>query len=124
MLIYLFAYEREMIKFVNHARKILNLEQDVDAWFQDVLRYSRIASLCATGYKTINHGMFAAFVERWNNGTLYFHIPHGEMSITLDDVLFLLHLSIRGRLLNHFRIIKFETLELMVNYLETDSGEV
>lgn len=42
------------------------------------------------------------------------------MSITLDDVSCLLHLPIRGKPLDHWRINKDEALELMVNYLEVN----
>ncbi|CAL5186526.1 unnamed protein product [Lathyrus oleraceus] len=39
------------------------------------------------------------------------------MFITLNNVSCLLHLSIRGNLLDHGRISKDEALELMVDYL-------
>lgn len=39
------------------------------------------------------------------------------MSITFDDVSCLLHLLIRGKLLDHERIRKDQALELMVDYL-------
>lgn len=68
-------------------------------------------------YDTINHGMFPAFVERWHSRTSYFHLLLGDMSITLDDVLSLLHLSIKGRLLYHSIIIRHDVLEMIVNYL-------
>lgn len=42
------------------------------------------------------------------------------MFVTLDDVSCLLHLSIRGKLLDHGRINKDEALELMVDYLEVE----
>ena len=46
------------------------------------------------------------------------------MSITLDDVSCLLHLPIRGRFLDHGRMTKDEALEMMVEYLGADLGEV
>ena len=49
-----------------------------------------------------------------------FHIPIDEMSITLDDVSCLLHLPIRGKLLDHGRINKDEELELIVDYMVVD----
>lgn len=52
--------------------------------------------------------------------TSSFHLPLGEISITLDDVSCLLYLSIRGKLLDHGRISKDETLELIVDYLGVD----
>lgn len=46
------------------------------------------------------------------------------MSITLDDVSCLMHLPIRGKLLDHGRISKDETLEMMVDYLKVDLANV
>lgn len=64
MLIYLFLQERETIKYVNHAMKILNLEQSVDAWFQYVVHYCKLAGLCATEYKIINNDIMANYLEK------------------------------------------------------------
>lgn len=49
-----------------------------------------------TSYIAVNYGMLCAFVERWHSETSPFHLPLGEMSITLDDVLCFLHLPVRG----------------------------
>lgn len=54
--------------------------------------------MCKTGYGTINHDILSVFVEIWHTETSSFHLPHGEMSITLDDAPCLLHLSITGKL--------------------------
>lgn len=72
-----------------------------------------------TGYITVNHGMLNAFVERWHIETSSFHLPLDVMFITLDDVSFLLHVSIWGKLLGG-RISNDEALELMVEYLGVD----
>lgn len=53
-----------------------------------------------------------------------FHIPHGEMSITLDDVSSLLNLPIKGRLLDHDMINIDDTPEMMVDYYEVGQGDV
>ncbi|GAU37261.1 hypothetical protein TSUD_319150 [Trifolium subterraneum] len=39
--------------------------------------------------------------ERWQPETGTFHLPIGEMTITLDDVSCLLHIPITGKMLNH-----------------------
>lgn len=70
-----------------------------------------------TSYITINHGMQSAFVERRNFEISYFYLPHGEMSITLDNVSCLLHLLIRGILLDHNKINRVNVLDMMVTYL-------
>lgn len=43
--------------------------------------------------------------------------------MTFDDVSCLLHLPIKGRLLGHERITKYEALEMMVDYLGADLEE-
>ncbi|XP_050891419.1 protein MAIN-LIKE 1-like [Lathyrus oleraceus] len=115
--------QRNPHKFINHMRKITDLPQPNGDWFQTVLSLSGLKDLCMTGYTTIIHMILNAFMERWHSGTSSFHLPFGEMSITIDDVLCLLHLSIRGRLLDHWRITKDEALMMMVDYLGANPRE-
>jgi hypothetical protein len=57
-------------------------------------------------------------VDRWHKETNNFHIPSGEITITLDDVYRLPHLPIEGTLLDHHGIIgKVGAIHLMVTYL-------
>lgn len=46
-------------------------------------------------------GWFPLSFERLHEKTSSFHIPMGEMWVTLDDVSYLLHLPIEGTLLDH-----------------------
>ncbi|KAI5400271.1 hypothetical protein KIW84_065256 [Lathyrus oleraceus] len=80
--------------------------------------------LCRTSYVSVNHEMLNAFMERWYTETSSFHLHSGEMSITLDDVSYLLHLSIREKLLDHGRTNKDKTLEMTVDYLGVDTKAV
>lgn len=73
-------------------------------WFQNALQPSGMKDFCKTGYVTVNHMMLNAFVEKWYIETILFRLTLGEMSITLDDVACMLHLPIRGKLLDHGRI--------------------
>ncbi|MCI75086.1 putative IMP dehydrogenase/GMP reductase, partial [Trifolium medium] len=57
--------------------------------------------LAQTGYSFFDPGLLDTFVERWHGETNRFHMPNGEMTVTLDDVCCLLHLPIQGRLLDH-----------------------
>lgn len=57
-------------------------------------------------------------------GNVIFHFLIGDMTITLDDVACLLHLSIRGRLLDHSKIKHDEAQEMMVTYLEVDLMDI
>lgn len=100
----------------------MNLPHE-ESRFQDVLQLSRLQGLCVTSYKTVNHDMLVAFVERWNSEISFFHTLISELCITLDDVSCLIHLLIMERLLNHSGISRDESQDLMVNYLEADSGD-
>ncbi|KAK9993864.1 hypothetical protein SO802_023567 [Lithocarpus litseifolius] len=44
----------------------------------------------------LDHALITAFVERWRPETHTFHLPHGEMTITLQDVEVIMGLPIEG----------------------------
>jgi len=46
--------------------------------------------------KMVDANLLSAFVERWHPETSSFHMPFGEMTITLYDVACLLHIPIKG----------------------------
>ena len=50
-------------------------------------------------FRVIDHCLISALVEQWRLETHTFHFPHGEMSITLQDVEIILGLSIDGKAL-------------------------
>ncbi|KAI5435105.1 hypothetical protein KIW84_021798 [Lathyrus oleraceus] len=64
---------------------------------------SGLSSLQRTNLNKIDTNLVSAFVERWHLETSSFHMPFGEMRITLDDVACLLHLPIRGQAQSHVR---------------------
>ncbi|KAK9989366.1 hypothetical protein SO802_029605 [Lithocarpus litseifolius] len=49
--------------------------------------------------REIDHCLISALVKRWQPETHTFHLPHGEMSITLEDVEVILGLLIDGEVL-------------------------
>ncbi|XP_058727226.1 uncharacterized protein LOC131598662 [Vicia villosa] len=112
--------ERDPQRFYNHARKIVSIAQPDQRWFQDVLSASGLRDLCQVGYVTIPNGMLMEFAERWHQKTSSFHLPHGEITITLDDVACLLHLPIRGIFLDQGRVTKEETMEMLIAELGAD----
>ena len=63
---------------------------------QHWLDISGLGPLLVCSYKLLDKGLVSAFVERWQRDTNSFHLPVGEMTITLDDVSSLLHLPITG----------------------------
>ena len=44
----------------------------------------------------LDHALITAFVEQWRLETHTFHLPHGEMTITLQDVEVIMGLPIEG----------------------------
>ncbi|KAK9092199.1 hypothetical protein Syun_027110 [Stephania yunnanensis] len=45
----------------------------------------------------VNKEVISAFVERWQPETNTFHLPFGEMSISLEDVSMLLKIPVTGK---------------------------
>ena len=56
----------------------------------------RVEGLHRTPSREIDHNLITAFVERWWSETHTFHLPHGEMTITLQDAEVLLGIPIDG----------------------------
>ena len=44
----------------------------------------------------LDHALITALVERWRSETHMFHLPHGEMGITLQDIEVMLGVPIDG----------------------------
>ncbi|XP_050878634.1 uncharacterized protein LOC127082436 [Lathyrus oleraceus] len=88
---------KKELKVAGHGLKLnsrvpLALPPQMESW----VSRSGLASLQRTSLNKIDTNLVSAFVERWHLETSSFHMPFGEMSITLDDVACLLHLPIRG----------------------------
>ena len=62
-------------------------------------------------------------VERWHGETSSFHLPVGELTITLDDVSSLLHLSITGALHSFEPLVMEEAVILLMELLEVSGQE-
>ncbi|XP_052735564.1 protein MAINTENANCE OF MERISTEMS-like [Vigna angularis] len=67
-------------------------------------------------------GLLLGFIERWHFETSSFHLPIGEMSITLDDVSTLLHLPVMGQMCD-LEELEFEKARTtLVQLLGVDGG--
>ena len=78
--------------------------------------------MIACSVDTGDRGLISAFVERWHKETSSFHLPVGELTITLDDVASLLHLPIIGTF-HSFEPLHINKAVLMLVELLEVSGE-
>ncbi|XP_006574258.1 uncharacterized protein [Glycine max] len=89
--------ERPELKLSSHGRKVHNLGRPVPA-IKVLVVGTGLSPLIACSVDTDDRGLLSSFVERWHRETSSFHLPVGEVTITLDDVASLLHLPVVGDL--------------------------
>ena len=65
----------------------------------DIIKLLRLEGLFRVPSKEIDHCLLSALVERWQPETHTFHLPHGEISITLQDVEVIFRLPIDSEVL-------------------------
>ncbi|KAL5158557.1 Protein MAIN-LIKE 1 [Glycine soja] len=85
------------LKLSSHGRKVQSLGRPVPA-IEGLIVGTGLSPLIACSVDTGDRGLLSAFVERWHRETSSFHLPMGELTITLDDASSLLHLPIIGDL--------------------------
>ncbi|CAL1413774.1 unnamed protein product [Linum trigynum] len=66
---------------------------------ENLVRASNLYHLSSCMMHSVDYPLLEAFIERWQPDTNTFHMPFGEMTITLHDVSFLLQIPVDGELL-------------------------
>ncbi|MCH98471.1 putative IMP dehydrogenase/GMP reductase, partial [Trifolium medium] len=120
------AVVKHTMRSVPNGRKVINLPKfprHVE-WFWDAIHATGLEPLTRTNYGIIDHGLMTAFADRWHPETHTFHLPIGEVGITLDDVQCLLHLPITGPFLNHEKMQKYVAVDLVHRNLGIDETAV
>ncbi|KAK9158588.1 hypothetical protein Scep_005162 [Stephania cephalantha] len=93
--------ERPVLKCINHGAQ--NQEWDLQlchldtVGLQRIIQRSGLNTLIDCSYRKANKEVISAFVERWQPKTNTFHLPFGEMSISLEDVTILLKIPVTGK---------------------------
>ena len=95
--LYTSIQERPELKLSSHGRKVHSLGRPVPT-IEGLIAGTGLSPLIACSVDTGDRGLLSAFVERWHRETSSFHLPVGELTITLDDVSSLLHLPVIGDL--------------------------
>ena len=73
------------MKLVNHGAKLKLWELDTErSRIYETVHRSGLAPLTSCSHRVVSRPMLSAFCERWQQETMTFHLPFGEMTITLD----------------------------------------
>jgi len=78
---------------------------------------SGLFPLCKIGYEVVDKDLITTFVERWHRDTNSFHLPVGEMTITLDDVSSILHILIEGQFPTYVTLEHNDAKEMLMELL-------
>ena len=110
------------MKCVSHMNNISGYPPPSD-YIRDVMDAAGLGSLRLCVQKLVDHRLIDAFCERWHAETSSFHLPVGEMSITLDDVASLTGLAIDGEFFSLPSYTSEEAAQLAAAKLGMSLGE-
>ena len=110
------------MKLVSHGRKLTLIGRPVPE-IEGLVAATGLSPLIDCSVITGDPGLISAFVERWHSETSTFHLPVGELTITLDDVSSILHLPITGALHSFHALSTEEARFLLTELLEVSAEE-
>jgi len=114
--------ERLELKLMSHGRKVALIGRPVPE-IEGLVAATGLSSLIGCSVVTGDPRLMSAFVERWHKKTSTFHLPIGELTITLDDVSLLLHLPITGAFHIFEALSVDEAVFLLMELLEVSDEE-
>ncbi|KAM0958032.1 hypothetical protein ACFX13_023777 [Malus domestica] len=91
--------------------------------FRKYITESCLLPLLECTYRIVDKIVVSAFVERWQPETNTFHLPFGEMTITLDDVSNLIGVPITGKAISLQADDVMSNHELLVELLGVNDEE-
>ena len=101
-------------KWVGVMRRIYS-EAPSNAEWKRIVDRSGLSTLLRCEIQHVNHNLVAAFVERWHPETNMFHLPFGEMTITLHDLALISGLPINENALE--RRMTDDQIRVALHYL-------
>ncbi|GAU49778.1 hypothetical protein TSUD_141680 [Trifolium subterraneum] len=111
------------LRCIASANKVIKFVRPEVAWFSDMVRATGLEPLVRSNFNVLDYGVLWSFAERWHPETSTFHLPIGEMGITLDDVQCLLHIPIEGKFLNHRKISRLDGAQMLSSFLGIDEAD-
>ncbi|CAL2235637.1 unnamed protein product [Prunus armeniaca] len=91
--------------------------------FKGYIQRSGLEHLIRCSYRNADKIVVSTFVERWHPETNTFHMPFGEMTITLDDVSSILGIPVSGAAVAPLGDDDDTNFELLVKYLGVTDEE-
>ena len=82
-----------------------------------IIKHSGLYSLSSCSYKFVNKVVVSAFVERWQPETNSFHMPFGEMPVSLDDVSTILGIPVTSTSVLTNKLSRDEAAKVLVKSL-------
>ncbi|XP_028181360.1 uncharacterized protein LOC114368212 [Glycine soja] len=116
------AIERPKLKLSSHGRKVQKFGRPA-AEIEGLVVVIGLSPLIACSLDTSNRELLSAFMERCHKETRSFHLPIGEVTITLDVVASLLHLPIISVFHNFKTLHVDEAVLMLVELLEVSGDE-
>ena len=110
------------MKLSSHGMKVQKFERPV-AEIKGLVAATGLSPLIACSLDTSDWGLISTFAERWHKETSSFHLLVGEVTITLDDVVSLLHLPVTGTFHNFETLHANESVLMLVELLEVSGDE-
>ncbi|XP_028060526.1 protein MAIN-LIKE 1-like [Camellia sinensis] len=105
------------LKCLNRSRKLAEwpwMSPTVEnVTWRHLVEQSGLSVLIDHTYRHDNRVAISAFVERWHPETNAFHMPNGEMTVTLDDVRTILDIPVTGMALLCPKLTRYEAAELV-----------
>ena len=110
------------MKLSSHGRKVQKFGRPV-VEIERLVVATRLSPLIACSLDTSNRRLISTFAKRCHKETCSFHLPVGEVTITLDDVASLLHLPITGAFHSFKTLHIDEVVLLLIELLEVSVDE-
>ncbi|XP_052178680.1 protein MAIN-LIKE 1-like [Diospyros lotus] len=88
--------ERGVLKCNSHGQRIPDWPLVNQQRIYDIVVRFQLAPLIEATYRFVNPTVVSAFSERWQPETNIFHLPFGEMTLTLDDIATILKIPVSG----------------------------
>ena len=83
----------------------------------DIFSRCELANLAIIGHIQQDLPLLIALVEHWDPDCNTFHLPPGEMTITLLDIYYIWGIPIRGRLVHYMEVFDNNTKEKLALWL-------